>query len=177
MKPRYLLPCSCGREIPVETGQAGELVRCACGATVEVPTLLRMRALKPAAPEAAAAPPPATRWGMRQRLLLLGTLIVLVFGGLALRAYSDRPQAEEVFTYASLESLTYVGVWQIWQDLQQGVTRHATKRETLFGNSVKYYRLWMGFYLALTAAGGLTILSGFFFPAAPAATARSRSPA
>jgi hypothetical protein len=42
----YLLPCTgCQQSIPVEIAQAGETVRCDCGADVPVPTLGKLRRL------------------------------------------------------------------------------------------------------------------------------------
>ena len=45
---KYLLPCSCGRKMPVEPRQAGQSVDCACGESLEIPTMLAMSALEPA---------------------------------------------------------------------------------------------------------------------------------
>jgi len=74
---RYLLPCPCGRQVPVTRRQAGETVRCACGESLEVPTLLRLTSLPRAAETASAAPSGAT-WGLRHRLWLLGTVIFVL---------------------------------------------------------------------------------------------------
>ena len=41
----YLLPCSCGKSIPIDTSQAGQEVRCSCGQSQEVPTLRGIRQL------------------------------------------------------------------------------------------------------------------------------------
>jgi hypothetical protein len=43
--PRYLLPCSCGQSIPIETIQAGQEVRCSCGQAQLAPTLREIRQL------------------------------------------------------------------------------------------------------------------------------------
>jgi len=74
---RYLLPCPCGRHVPVTRRQAGQTVRCACGESLEVPTLLRLTSLPTAAEPAPAAPSGAT-WGLRHRLWLLGTVIFVL---------------------------------------------------------------------------------------------------
>lgn len=42
-KTTYLLPCSCGREIPIEPRQAGETVSCECGRTSAAPRCERSR--------------------------------------------------------------------------------------------------------------------------------------
>ena len=77
MDERYLLPCPCGRQVPVTRRQAGETVRCACGELLEVPTLLRLRSL-PRAAEPAPAAPSGAAWGLRHRLWLLGTVIFVL---------------------------------------------------------------------------------------------------
>ena len=43
--PRYLLSCSCGKTIPIDTIQAGQEVSCECGQSLEVPTLREIRQL------------------------------------------------------------------------------------------------------------------------------------
>ena len=43
--PRYLLPCSCGQSIVIDTIQAGQEVRCSCGQSQLVPTLREIRQL------------------------------------------------------------------------------------------------------------------------------------
>src|SRR5678815_2344165 len=42
----YLLPCACGQQISVSAAQAGESLRCSCGAMVEVPTMRGLRELE-----------------------------------------------------------------------------------------------------------------------------------
>ena len=81
LNAHYLLPCSCGEKIPVEPRQAGQAVQCACGNSVTVPTLLEMakleRAEAIAVPEAQRHPP---LWGISQRLVVLGAVIILLGG-------------------------------------------------------------------------------------------------
>lgn len=65
----YLLPCpACNSRLPVETGQAGQTIRCSCGNSVEVPSIRRLRALEQIADERPAAP----TWTKRKGLLFLG---------------------------------------------------------------------------------------------------------
>ena len=48
MSIRYALPCdACGRRHPVETSQAGGQVNCECGATIRIPTMLKIKRLEP----------------------------------------------------------------------------------------------------------------------------------
>lgn len=49
MSKSYLLPCSCGKSITIDIGQAGQSILCdACGKKVEVPTMRAIRELKSA---------------------------------------------------------------------------------------------------------------------------------
>ncbi len=70
MSNARLLPCSCGRKVPVRPSQAGQTVRCSCGAELQVPAWREIAALEPAS--AKAAPAGAGPWGWPERLLLLG---------------------------------------------------------------------------------------------------------
>jgi len=45
MPQKYLLPCSCGKDVPIETSQAGGNVLCDCGLSVQVPSLLKIKKL------------------------------------------------------------------------------------------------------------------------------------
>jgi hypothetical protein len=83
MATKYLLPCACGKSVPVDASQAGLLVRCACGAAMEAPTGQRLRQL-PVAP-GVASPAPAANWGAGQRLLFLGAVLEAV--GMAAAIY------------------------------------------------------------------------------------------
>ena len=48
MSIRYALPCdACGRRHPVETSQAGGQIDCECGATIRIPTMLKIKRLDP----------------------------------------------------------------------------------------------------------------------------------
>ncbi len=89
----YLLPCTCGQKIPIEPRRAGETVQCPCGLTQQAPTLREIRQL----PRAVDESPPAARrevaWGARQRLLMAGTIVVVIAVVLALLIAQLRPSA------------------------------------------------------------------------------------
>lgn len=79
MSARYLLPCRCGKRIPVEQRQAGESIQCGCGVLLEVPALRAIRALEmeEVGPELVAAQASAPTWGVLQGTALLGAAIAL----------------------------------------------------------------------------------------------------
>lgn len=46
MSQKYLLPCSCGKFVPIETAQAGSDVVCQCGQSLKVPSMLKIKKLR-----------------------------------------------------------------------------------------------------------------------------------
>ena len=48
MSQQFLLPCTCGQKVRVESAQAGGRVSCRCGQSLTVPTLRGLRELEPA---------------------------------------------------------------------------------------------------------------------------------
>lgn len=79
--PDYLLPCTCGQKTVVSTARAGETVRCACGAELQVPTMRALAALERAdATSGGPAKRRARAWEDRHRaafLFVLGSLVCL----------------------------------------------------------------------------------------------------
>lgn len=43
--PHYYLSCTCGKQVPVDAKLAGSTAMCACGKTLDVPTLRELRSL------------------------------------------------------------------------------------------------------------------------------------
>jgi hypothetical protein len=78
---KYILSCpKCQRDMPVESGQAGQMLHCACGQQVEVPTIRQLRQLRPADDEPAAV----SRWNRRHGYRFVGgviTAVALVLAG------------------------------------------------------------------------------------------------
>lgn len=88
----YLLPCSCGRETPVEPRQAGETVLCECGRTCAVPTMREIQNLHPASipfPTTTATAKPA--WGNPQRFLVVGLMVFVLAVIVAIVLYRQIP--------------------------------------------------------------------------------------
>ncbi len=114
----YLLPCSCGQKVPVSVRHAGQMVRCACGAELEVPTLRGLREL-----ESAAGTTPARRvWGDRQRVvfaLAVASLVAFAVGGY----FSWRlPPGREPPPTIELDENSPIGlVVAVYDDLQRGL--------------------------------------------------------
>jgi hypothetical protein len=119
---QYLVTCVCGRQLPVEVGQAGEQLTCVCGTNVAVPTLRQLRQLPVAT---AAEPSPVARhsWGARQGTiaasLILATLLLL---GAAASRYSEHPlpqfhpEAQTKMVDQFLTKKSPAELWQIWTE-------------------------------------------------------------
>ena len=151
MRAKYLLPCACGREIPVEPTQAGQQVRCQCGLEQEVPTLLRLSRLKLAEPPAAASPSRArSAWGLRQRVLLVG-LAIMALGSLWVGwELLDRPRRLEVSLYPPRFVVMY------WISLKQGVDRRLPV-EIAYTENLTENNRWLMVAAAVIGLGLLTV--------------------
>jgi hypothetical protein len=115
----YLLPCSCGQKLAVSVRQAGQSVRCTCGASLEVPTLRGLRELHPADVQAAAR---ARAWGDRHRVAFV--LIALSLGACAVAGYLwiAIPPSPEPQQLIDVDENTPIGtVYAVYQDLQRGL--------------------------------------------------------
>ena len=159
----YLLPCPCGREIPVETTQAGEQITCECGESLEVPTMRDLRVLKRAEAPAAAARPAST-WGARQAVLLLGALITLAaVAAVAVtiyryQTYQTRPKILDA------DELTPFGTWLLWQqDLRPGIERPFVWQQPL-ERAQKRYKRRLDIIGVLAGIGVLTMICSLLIP-------------
>jgi hypothetical protein len=79
---KYLLPCpACGRQITVETGQAGQILQCGCGKQVDVPTIRGMRELETVVEESVSR----SGWNRRRGFMFVGGVVAVI--GLLLAGY------------------------------------------------------------------------------------------
>jgi hypothetical protein len=78
---RHLLTCSCGKSIPIEVSQAGETIRCDCGAELDVPSFREIRKL-PVAVESRTTKgsQQPSGWSLLRSLLFAIGLAASVFG-------------------------------------------------------------------------------------------------
>ena len=74
----YLLPCSCGNSVPVESHQAGGSVNCTCGQSLNVPSLRDLRELPTKASGKIVRS--KSQWGARQGTMTF-CLVMAVFSG------------------------------------------------------------------------------------------------
>ena len=126
MGQQYLLPCSCGQSVAVETGQAGDTVTCACGDRLTVPTFRQLTRLQPTADTVATS----HGWGARQGLLLLGSIVLIAALGATLYIWSDSPMSiTDVITedpsaaldLEQIDNMTPIDAWHFWKvDILEG---------------------------------------------------------
>lgn len=124
----YLLPCSCGRKIPVQLRQAGEIVKCDCGNSIEVPTLSIIKKL-----ERAQAPAEhkmiQPNWTFGHGLIFVGGLVILIAIGLSVwlvlsrlsdpfANFTPEGMIQAAHTRTPLQSL------RLWQMLEKGGLEH-----------------------------------------------------
>jgi hypothetical protein len=166
MPTRYLLPCTCGKTTPVEVGQAGETLTCACGNELKAPTLRGLRELTPATEEAPrkAGPGAPVDWSSgRGALFSLGLLVFVVslaYGAYHLYIWSgiDVAQIEahdEEHADDFVDQLSPVNMLEFWEE-----TKNKTLQETLHPDHVSVKDI-ADYYLRRGQIGMLlTLISG-----------------
>jgi len=159
MSNTRLLPCSCGRKVPVRPSQAGQTVRCECGAELQVPTWREIVALEPASPE----PPGKTAgaWGWPERLLLLGLAGLVVAVALCAYLLVTRPRE---FTAADIrrlvEPFSPAATRRAWQKvLRRGLDPCAD--DASWEQVMARFRLQMGFTAGLAAVAFVLVVVGY----------------
>jgi hypothetical protein len=121
--PKYLLSCTCGRQIAVEPGQAGESLVCDCGTTVVAPTLRQLRHLPEARDE---GPAHAPSWGLRQGAITISLIAAAICLALATASrLAERPvpeidvKAHTQIVDQSVSNMTPLAAWRLWIDSYQ----------------------------------------------------------
>jgi hypothetical protein len=167
VKTLYLLPCECGSHMPVGLAQAGQTVRCRCGRPLAVPTLLGIKALEMAEP-GDNHPEPASEWGARHRVILIGIVVVLASTAMLALFHRGKPDPpakvlETDIVERHTESLTLIQTFAVWEALRQGLS---TKRDIdqYYELRLAAYHRRMGITAVFLALGIVTVVVGFFIP-------------
>ena len=172
MRTKYLLPCPCGKKIAIEVAQAGQTVRCACGAKLEIPAMRRITSLEPLGPEAEDRRSRSiAAWDKHKARMLLGAVLTVVAGMLIAWLAWSRPRLSNVQTLSLLES------WTLWRELRLGANRDPSLAAKEFAKSLMANRDWTVVAVSLTILG-LLIMVGLFVTRNSSAghTARKRHP-
>ena len=170
MNAKYLLPCSCGRKMPVQLRQAGEIVTCECGSSIEVPTLSGLKKLEsitaPAMPKTI-----QPQWTLGHGLIFVGGLVILVaigIGGWLLWYVPSDPYAnftpEGMMQAASTR--TPIQSLRLWQMLvRSGLEHHKRWDEIKFEDKQAGHQVlwWVWALIAITGvalvAAGIIVLN------------------
>lgn len=162
MSTTYLLPCHCGKRIPIERRHAGETVVCECGAQVQAPTLLRMSALEVVPEPSEPLAEKRTAWNWSHRLILAGVVLLFTAILLFLWAYTERPIAhadvlDPELLRTTAKELPPIMTWNTWELMKQGLDRRVNQA---YVTALLYYRVWQTSAIVLAAAGACLLALG-----------------
>lgn len=192
MPTTYLLPCDCGKKLPVEAPQAGQTVRCSCGQSMEVPTIRGLAKLQQAKQQEVTKA--GSRWGPRQGLLLLGAVITLtaVSASIALQVKANadyekftptgykftEEKAERI--RQAYEKMSPAQTWREWGDLRSRVGRNSTPTEKKIAEVILYrdeqvamYQRWRYVTYGIVALGVMLMAATLLFTTSPRAAEKS----
>ena len=164
MTTKYLLFCSCGRSIPIETRHAGQSMQCECGAAVQAPTLREIAALPLAATEPAAAEPSA--WGGSQRSVLVGAILLgaALAGGIFVLANRPISPFENITPERIQLQINKLSPMQSVVTLDQekalGLILTRLPNETAYEKARAQYQSWLALVAAVGLAGAALVVTG-----------------
>jgi hypothetical protein len=164
---QYLVPCTCGRKIPVETRQAGGEVACECGASIAIPRLLELKTLEKVAVQAAEAKPRGA-WGIGHGLI--ASAAVLLVGVIALSVLVFIYAADDPYESMTpdqirenFQKLTPMQTWGMWMNLQQAGINPPKKAMERYFEGLHAQRQMLLTFLGIAAAVDIAILAAGIF--------------
>ncbi len=163
MPIQYLVPCSCGRKTPVETRQAGETIKCVCGAKLDIPRLLELKRLEKVAVPTN-LPKPASAWGIGQSLVLSGAVIlavVAVLWILVLKNEAGDPYAKMTPDQirAHFQKMSPLETLYMWSYLKQnGLNPRKDYLERTLEGQFAQRKMHL-LYLGIIAAAGVSLIA------------------
>jgi hypothetical protein len=172
---KRLLTCECGRAVPVELGQAGGRALCACGATLQVPTLRRLREL-PVATDQPVAETSAWRpqFGAAAGAVLIAAIAALASLGIRITEPNVREfdLAAMKRAVGQIEELRPVELWQWWVFNQHLPERgFPVYQESLSTSQEKQLRQKRLLEKILLGVAGIAVLSAACIAFLPAGNA------
>lgn len=185
---KYLLPCSCGQRITIDIAQAGQQITCACGQSLEVPTMRGIRALEPApeaSEEAKSAPRSAApAWSSLQGALFGIGLMTLFLAG-CVAAYNGLVMSQIVIQEptasdferadAAFDALPPEKMYDVYVHARdQGLGTPQTPDYVIAKRVKAYYQRLMIGALVVSGVGAVIAASAFLLPGRPASAAARR---
>lgn len=120
----HLLPCTCGRKVSIEVGQAGGTVVCECGVQLDVPTMRQIRELEPAPSEESPSHVRTDDWNARKGVILLGLVIAVLSAGLGAYFLTTKPKLPTYHLETAIDGLrkeidaySPADTWYVWKVL------------------------------------------------------------
>ena len=150
MSIKYLLPCSCGNNIPIETTQAGQSVVCSCGRTIDIPSMQGVRRLPQVRDSLEQRGSASAYGGVAVGLAILALVILGIGGTLMYRARAP--------IFIPMEYQSPFDTWLMWQDLKEGV-RVPEYAESDYQRARRAYRQYMAISWVVIIVGGLLLAS------------------
>jgi hypothetical protein len=156
---RYKLRCQCGRDVLVDRSQAGILVTCECGQSLETPTIRGLAQLE----QVTQAPSKgASSWSGRHGLMLVGLALAAI--GLGWGAYrqfypppypfSERIVSQDIADGEMLlDRAPLAETWKLWETFREGIDRNEMPQLAIYQALVAENRRWMWVMYALGGAG------------------------
>jgi len=158
----YLLPCECGRKLPVQSRQAGQKVHCECGRAIVVPTMRDLGRLEQRHNSDAAVVGP---WSTRSALIALGLLVTLIGVGLTAYVYWKMPRFDPVATGREVNGMSPYETWQWWRYYERGIPRYPSDELIEAKQRELYLRRWSYFTIGIGIFGLVIVLLGALAPA------------
>ena len=150
MTTKYLLPCSCGDKIAVESTQAGQILRCSCGKPLEVPTLQGIRRLERSVDESDQLEAPSSYGGVAIGVALVGLVIAL--GGAGFTGWLHQRQPVLI----DIDYMSPWDTWLMWHSLRDGV-RMPEYANSPYQEAKKIHNQYMTVGIVITVIGILTL--------------------
>ncbi|MBI3465218.1 MAG: hypothetical protein HY000_19505 [Planctomycetes bacterium] len=159
MRTRYLLPCSCGRNLQVDASQSGLTVECVCGAKLEVPAMRGLTMLEHVPEQSSGSLEETAPWGPRQGLMFLGGAILAVGLGLvtffaARMPPEPAPDPKELADLQQqVDSIQPSEIFEIWdQQFRGGIGVPLTQSHEVYRHLLTERKV------RLTLASGLALV-------------------
>ena len=143
----------------MEVGQAGQQIECDCGASLDIPTMVGVRALQRVEPSPEDQRQ-ISRWEARYGVLLVGAVITFAALCMTTYVYMTRPQLVEV------EDMDPFQTWLSWQFLREGVRRPSFEINPyrMYQMGREANRRWMAASLSVAALGLIVMSASVFVP-------------
>jgi hypothetical protein len=160
MSDKYLLPCNCGQTVVIEPRQAGSMVTCVCGKSLEAPTIRAMTHLSRAEVEEELPP----LWTLRHGLIFLGLAIAIPAFVFASYLYYQIPTLQDSDYEEYIMQFTPAQSWALWQIYSHGMPKSPSPETRAMIEGIQSLHRWITLGVAIGIAGLFISASAFLIP-------------